>query len=136
MNEERATRGYRAVLSEDPDDGSWAAEVPDLPGCIAAGESPSEVIDQIGDAIDAWMAAAAAVGRRVPSPPRATITHSGRFVLRVPRGLHGQLVRAAEGEGVSLNTYCATVLAEAVGAGAARREPLQGVVARVASGRH
>lgn len=135
MNDKRATRGYRALLSEDPDDGSWAAEVPDLPGCIAAGASPSEVIDQIGDAIDAWMATAAAVGRRVPSPSRATITHSGRFVLRVPRGLHGRLVHAAEGEGVSLNTFCATALAEAVGAGAARREPPRGMIARVASGR-
>jgi antitoxin HicB len=135
MSDERATRGYRAVLSEDPDDGSWAAEVPDLPGCVAAGTSPSEVIGQIGDAIDAWIATAAAVGRQVPSPSCATISHSGRFLLRVPRGLHGRLVRAAEGEGVSLNTYCATVLAEAVGAGAAQRQaPLIGVE-RVASGR-
>ena len=135
MSDERATRGYRAVLSEDPDDGSWAADVPDLPGCVAAGTSPSEVIGQIGDAIDAWIATAAAVGRQVPSPSRATITHSGRFLLRVPRGLHGQLVRAAESEGVSLNTYCATVLAEAVGAGAAQRQAPRVGVERVASGR-
>ena len=135
MSDERATRGYRAVLFEDPVDGNWAAEVPDLPGCVAAGASPSEVIDQVGDAIDAWIATAAAVGRQVPSPPRATISHSGRFLLRVPRGLHGRLVRAAESEGVSLNTYCATVLAEAVGAGADRRQPPRVGVERVASGR-
>lgn len=136
MREGRATRGYRAVLSEDPEDGSWAAEVPVLPGCVAAGESPVEAIDQLGDAIDAWIATALETGRPVPMPSPVAVTHSGRFVLRVPRGLHGRLVRAAADEGVSLNTYCATVLAEAIGATDARWSPRAGVgFRRVPSGR-
>jgi predicted RNase H-like HicB family nuclease len=122
MPDEPASRGYRVVLSQDPDDGSWAAEVPDLPGCVAAGTSPSAAIDELGGAIDVWLTTAVAIGRPVPMPSHPPDSHSGRFVLRLPRGLHGRLVRAAVIQGVSLNTYCATVLAEAVGAEIARRE--------------
>ena len=40
---------------------------------------------------------------------------SGRFVLRIPRGLHAELGRQAREEGVSLNQYVATLLAGAAG---------------------
>jgi HicB family len=40
---------------------------------------------------------------------------SGRFVLRIPRGLHAELTRQARDEGVSLNQYVATLLAGAAG---------------------
>ena len=116
MTEALATKGYRIEVSQDPDDDGWAAEVPDLPGCVAAAASPADAITAAVDAIDAWVDAAVAMGRAVPPPSRRTEEHSGRFVLRVPRGLHGRLAREAEREGVSLNSYCATVLAEAVGA--------------------
>src|SRR5437016_14136947 len=47
---------------------------------------------------------------------------SGRFVVRIPRGLHAELARQARVEGVSLNQYVATLLAGAAGwRGAARR---------------
>lgn len=116
MTETMPTRGYRIELYQDPEDDSWAAEVPELPGCAAAGASPAEAVTAIVDAIGAWLDAAALLGRAVPPPSRRLEEHSGRFVLRVPRGLHGRLVRTAEREGVSLNAYCTTVLAEAVGA--------------------
>ncbi len=115
MRDRGATRGYRVVLSEDPEDESWAAEVPDLPGCIAAGATPAEALELIGDAIGAWIETAGALGRQVPAPTSPAAGHSGRFVLRVPRGLHARLARSAEDDGVSLNTWCATALAEAVG---------------------
>jgi predicted RNase H-like HicB family nuclease len=116
MTEALATKGYRIEVCQDPDDDSWGAEVPDLPGCGAAGASPTDAITAVVDAIDAWIDTAVALGRAVPPPSRRTEEHSGRFVLRVPRGLHGRLAREAEREGVSLNSYCMTVLAEAVGA--------------------
>jgi hypothetical protein len=40
---------------------------------------------------------------------------SGRFVVRIPRGLHAELARQARDEGVSLNQYVATLLAGAAG---------------------
>ena len=42
-------------------------------------------------------------------------TASGRFVVRIPRGLHAELTRQARDEGVSLNQYVATLLAGAAG---------------------
>jgi len=42
-------------------------------------------------------------------------TPSGRLLLRMPPGLHGELTRAAEREGTSLNGYIITRLGEAIG---------------------
>jgi HicB family len=41
-------------------------------------------------------------------------THSGRLLLRMPQSLHSALARAAEREGVSLNQFIASTLADAV----------------------
>jgi predicted RNase H-like HicB family nuclease len=133
MTESLATKGYRIELYQDPDDDGWAAEVPDLPGCVAAGVSPADAITAAIDAIEAWIHTATTLGRAVPPPFRRTEEHSGRFVLRVPRGLHGRLAREAEREGVSLNSYCATVLAEAVGASSQAGSRRQLAIARVST---
>ena len=109
-------RGYRLEMYRDPEDGSWVAEVPDLPGCVAGGQTVEEAVEMVGDAIEAWIGAAAASGRAIPLPRAVDEEHSGRFLLRVPRKLHAQLARLARLEGVSLNAYCATALAESVGA--------------------
>jgi predicted RNase H-like HicB family nuclease len=60
-------RGYRLEIYEDPEDGSWAAEVPDLPGCVAGGASPAEAVERAEDAIAAWIEAAMADGSPVPT---------------------------------------------------------------------
>jgi len=114
-------RGYRLEMYRDPEDGSWVAEVPDLPGCVAGGETAEEAVEMVADAIEAWVEAASASGRAIPLPRAVDEEHSGRFLLRVPRKLHAQLARIARREGVSLNTYCATALAEAVGSAETRR---------------
>ena len=50
-------------------------------------------------------------GGAVAGPP------SGRFVLRIPPELHGDLKAAATRSGVSLNSYCRSTLAAAVHGG-------------------
>ena len=115
-------RGYRLEVYRDPEDGSWVAEVPDLPGCIAGGTTIDEAVEMAADAIDAWVEAAAATGRAVPSPRAVNEELSGRFVLRISRRLHAQLARLARTDGVSLNAYCAMALAEAVGAAQAQTD--------------
>jgi antitoxin HicB len=107
-------RGYRLELYRDPEDESWAAEVPDLPGCLAGGRSPAEAIDRAEDAIAAWIEAAVADGLPVPPPSPPDEGYSGRFVLRVAKGIHRVLARQAKREGVSLNTYCSNALTQAV----------------------
>ncbi|MCL4544550.1 MAG: toxin-antitoxin system HicB family antitoxin [Chloroflexi bacterium] len=41
--------------------------------------------------------------------------YDSKFIVRVPKELHRSLVRAAQAEGISLNLYVATVLAQAIG---------------------
>ena len=47
----------------------------------------------------------------------ATGPHSGRFVLRIPPELHGALKSAATRSGVSLNSYCRSILTAVVRGG-------------------
>jgi hypothetical protein len=50
-----------------------------------------------------------------PGRKRAGV-HSGRLLLRMPEALHGELARASERAGLSLNAFINDVLAGAVGA--------------------
>ena len=64
-------------------------------------------------------------GRRVSAQPSAstvdeatrvtTSSPSGRLLLRMPPGLHAELARAAEREGVSLNGFITSRLGDSVG---------------------
>ena len=89
---------------------TWFARVVELPGCLTEGDTPEEAADMIQDALAAWLEIALEDGRPIPEPPTAD-TYSGRFVVRVPRTLHQQLVEAAEQEGVSLNQLINVTLA-------------------------
>lgn len=57
----------QVVIYPDREDGGWVAEVPSLPGCISQGETKEEVLENIRDAIQAWLAGAEAVGLDVPA---------------------------------------------------------------------
>lgn len=47
---------------------SWGAHVPDLPGCIAVGETREEVVQLIREAIDLHIESLRQDGLPVPSP--------------------------------------------------------------------
>lgn len=91
----------------------WVAEVPDLPGCVSQGESPAEAVAHVRDAMADWLSVALEDEKPVPLP-RELATHSGRFLVRLPRSLHAELAHAAEREGVSLNQFVTNALAGAV----------------------
>ena len=110
-------RGYRLEVYRDPDDGAWAIEVPELPGCVAGGPNLDDALAQIQDSIEAWIEAAEAQGRPVPAPRALEPEFSGRLLLRLPKSLHRRAAEAAEWDGVSLNTYCVSAIASSVGAG-------------------
>jgi len=110
--------GYAVVvrpLAED-DGGGYVAMVPDLPGCLSDGETMQEAVANVQDAITAWIDTAREAGRPVPPPG------GGRSEMRqrLPRTLHMTLTEMARSEGVSLNTFIVSLLAEGVG----RREAL------------
>ncbi len=55
------------VFWSDEDEG-YIAIAPDLPGCSAFGDTPLEAIQEMGDAITAWLEACEAMGRPLPDP--------------------------------------------------------------------
>jgi predicted RNase H-like HicB family nuclease len=54
------------ILEEGP--ASWGAYVPDLPGCVAAGETREEVLELIRQAIEFHLEGLRQEGLPVPEP--------------------------------------------------------------------
>ena len=94
------------------DGGGYSIVFPDLPGCCSDGATPEEAIENGRDALKSWLAVANEFDDSVPKPFH---TVSGRFVQRVPRSLHAQLVTQAEAEGVSLNTLVVSLVSLGLG---------------------
>ena len=57
---------YTVILEHGED--SWGAHVPDLPGCIAAGETREEVLELIREAIDVHLQGLRKEGLPIPEP--------------------------------------------------------------------
>jgi antitoxin HicB len=107
---------YHIVLLPDYDEGGnvgWVAEVSELPGCISQGDTPDGAVRNLRDAMEGWLSVALEDGLEIPEP-RQSDSYSGRFVTRVPKSLHAELVLAAADEGVSLNQFVTGALAGAV----------------------
>jgi antitoxin HicB len=98
-------------LSKD-EGGGYAITFPDLPGCRSDGATPEEAIENGRDALESWLAVAGEFGDELPKPFSAV---SGRFVQRVPRSLHAQLIAQAKAEGVSLNTLVVSIVSQGLG---------------------
>ena len=107
----------------EEEDGSWTIQAPDLPGMVAAGATLNEAARYLPDAIDSWIEGARRAGLPVPEPSRAEDEYSGRFVLRMAKSLHRRLAEAAHAEGVSLNSYCTTLLASVMRGGSSVPKP-------------
>jgi len=56
------------LIFRTPSDGLYVAEVPDLPGCNAHGETPEEVLREVQVAIGLWSQVAEEVGLPIPEP--------------------------------------------------------------------
>ncbi|HEY9056419.1 MAG TPA: type II toxin-antitoxin system HicB family antitoxin [Aurantimonas sp.] len=96
------------------DDEGYIAVAPDLPGCSAFGETRESAMVEIDDAIASWIEAARAVKNVVPEPRlrKPASSYSGKVLLRMPKDLHGDLSRAAEDQGVSMNSYLCFLLSQ------------------------
>jgi antitoxin HicB len=108
---------YHVSLVRDESErgeGAWTASVEELPACTASAPSAEEAVHRLRKAMEKWIAAALARNEEIPEP-RSDSTQSGRLLVRMPKTLHGQLTRAAEKDGVSLNQFITGALASAVG---------------------
>jgi antitoxin HicB len=104
-------RPYRKVISGDADEG-YLIEVPDLPGCMTAGETVIEAFAMLDEAMLLWIAAALEEGQAIPEPIANRQEYSGRLLVRMPKTLHRRLIERAEDEGVSANQLAVALLAK------------------------
>ncbi|MCF6095676.1 type II toxin-antitoxin system HicB family antitoxin [Thermovorax subterraneus] len=105
-----------SVLTEE-DGGGFFVEVPDLPGCMADGDTLEEAIKNAKEAIESWIEAAKAEGRPIPEPTfyKDEEDYSGRLTVRIPKKLHKELAEIAQEQGVSLNQLILYALSKEVG---------------------
>ena len=107
----------RTLIPEE--DGRFTAGIMEFPGCVAFGDDASSALEALeGVAVD-WLEAALEQGQDIPAPA-ADAEYSGRLVLRLSKSLHRRAAACARQEGVSLNSFITTSLAETVGMKAAR----------------
>ncbi len=106
---------YAIRVDPLPDDegGGFLVTVPDLPGCMADGETVALAVAEARDAYEAWTTAEREDKGELPTPK----TYSGQFVQRIPKSLHQRLARRAATEGVSLNQLAAMFLAQGLAGG-------------------
>lgn len=102
---------YKATLFWDEDDGCWFVEYPDLPGCLAHGESKEKAIRAADRAKKSWIETAMEAGWSVPEPS-SEIEVSGRLTFRPPKYIHHLLTQKAEHEKTSINQLITAYVAE------------------------
>lgn len=103
----------RIILPES--DGTFRGEIMEFPGCIAVGESASEALENLEEAAKGWLLATLESGQNIPQPIENSNDFSGRLVLRIPKSIHKKASWIAEREGVSLNQFITSSLAESIG---------------------
>jgi predicted RNase H-like HicB family nuclease len=117
MTESRRFEDYTVDLEQEAD-GSYVAEVVEMPGCLAAGADPNEAVSMLRDSFALWIGECAAGDRSVPPPMR--VGPNGRILLRLPRSLHIRAAQAAARDGVSVNAFVTAAVAERVGLASSR----------------
>ncbi|MDE2766657.1 MAG: type II toxin-antitoxin system HicB family antitoxin [Chloroflexota bacterium] len=63
---------YAVVIERGPT--SYGAHVPDLPGCVAVGETKAEVVVLIREAIELYLEALEEDGEAIPAPQAYELT--------------------------------------------------------------
>jgi len=59
---------YQVTIYWSDEDRAFLAEVPELPGCCAHGESPEVALSNAHDAIQLWLDTAREFGDPIPAP--------------------------------------------------------------------
>lgn len=91
----------------------YSVAILDLPGCLSQGDNLEEALSNIEEAKAGWLEVAIEQGREIPEPDHER-SYSGKFLTRVPKGLHKTLVIRAKSAGVSLNQYVTHLLTAGV----------------------
>jgi predicted RNase H-like HicB family nuclease len=62
------TPRYEIIIYWSGEDSAFIAEVPELPGCMAHGDSQESALASAKEAIQFWLDTARETGREVPEP--------------------------------------------------------------------
>lgn len=100
-------------LSQE-DGGGFIVTFPNLPGCMADGETIMEAISNAMDAEESWLTTAREFGDTIPVIDHQS-SYSGKWVQRVPKSIHARIASLANREGVSINSLVASFIAEGLG---------------------
>lgn len=59
---------YEIIIYWSNEDRAFVAEVPELPGCMAHGDTQAAALENANDAMQLWLDAAKDFGRPIPEP--------------------------------------------------------------------
>ena len=59
---------YEIIIYWSHDDNAYIAEVPELAGCMADGQTASEAVKNVERVIQEWIETARELGRPIPEP--------------------------------------------------------------------
>lgn len=59
---------YEIIIFWSSEDNAYVAEVPELPGCMADGNTYQEALNNAEQIIDEWIETATKLGRPIPHP--------------------------------------------------------------------
>lgn len=59
---------YERIMFWSEEDEKWLVDVPELPGCMADGETPVKALENAEVVIDEWIETAKELGRDIPTP--------------------------------------------------------------------
>lgn len=68
MNSENESLHYEIILYWSAEDNAYIAEVPELPGCMADGETYAAALQNAERIIHEWLETAQELGRTIPTP--------------------------------------------------------------------
>ncbi|MDO9227106.1 MAG: type II toxin-antitoxin system HicB family antitoxin [Pseudomonadota bacterium] len=59
---------YEIILFWSKEDNAFVADVPELPGCMAHGDTQEAALRNIQEAMSGWVEVAQELGRSIPEP--------------------------------------------------------------------
>lgn len=59
---------YEMIVFWSEDDQKWLVDVPELPGCMADGNTAVEALENAEKVIFEWLETAREIGREIPQP--------------------------------------------------------------------
>ena len=62
------TNRYELIIYWSKEDDSFIVEVPELPGCMADGQTYAEAVTNADEIINEWIETARKLGRPIPEP--------------------------------------------------------------------